>query len=120
MQYGLTHMGEPRLQGDADQTIDVMLIPYIQASIKYALKVDSDIADGDMDAARIHQAEGWAFYRVIEPILAKADAASAKRIGSIFDLSQSQPSAAGAEIKAILMSNLDAFNVSAEQIGSYD
>ena len=120
MQYGLTHMGEPRLQGVADQTIDVMLIPYIQASIKYALKVDSDIADGDMDAARIHQAEGWAFYRVIEPILAKADAASAKRIGSIFDLSQSQPSAAGAEIKAILMSNLDAFNVSAEQIGSYD
>jgi hypothetical protein len=97
-----------------------MLIPYIQATIKYALKVDADIADGDMDAARIHQAEGWAFYRVIEPILAKSDAASAQRIGSIFDLSKSQPTSSGAEIKAILMSKLSDFRVSAEQIGSYE
>ena len=120
MNYGLAHMGDARLSGVKDQTIDVMLIPYIQATIKYALKVDADIADGDMDAARIHQAEGWAFYRVIEPILAKSDAASAQRIGSIFDLSKSQPTSSGAEIKAILMSKLSDFRVSAEQIGSYE
>ena len=47
-----------------------VVITYSQAVIRYAVKVEADLAAGDMDKARIHQAEGYAFWRVLEPELA--------------------------------------------------
>ena len=46
-----------------------VVITYSQAVIRYAVKVEADIAAGDMGKARIHQAEGYAFWRVLEPEL---------------------------------------------------
>lgn len=46
-----------------------VVITYSQAVMRYATKVEADIAAGDMAKARIHQAEGYAFWRVMEPEL---------------------------------------------------
>ena len=46
-----------------------VVITYSQAVIRYAVKVEADLAEGDMGKARIHQAEGLAFWRVLEPEL---------------------------------------------------
>ena len=46
-----------------------VVITYSQAVMRYAVKVEADLAEGDMDKARIHQAEGLAFWRVLEPEL---------------------------------------------------
>ena len=46
-----------------------VVITYSQAVMRYAVKVEGDLEGGDMAKARIHQAEGLAFWRVIEPEL---------------------------------------------------
>ena len=46
-----------------------VVITYSQAVMRYASKVEADLAAGDMAKARIHQAEGYAFWRVMEPEL---------------------------------------------------
>ena len=44
-----------------------VVITYSQAVIRYATKVAVDLEAGDTDKARVHQAEGLAFWRVLEP-----------------------------------------------------
>ena len=44
-----------------------VVITYSQAVMRYASKVASDLEAGDTAKARIHQAEGYAFWRVLEP-----------------------------------------------------
>jgi hypothetical protein len=56
----------------ADEVLRNVVITYAQATIKYAGSVTADLEDGDADLARVHQAEGYAFFRVIEPMLAEA------------------------------------------------
>jgi len=49
-----------------DDIVKNLVIIYSQASIRYASKMSSDIASGDSDAADTHQAEGMAFWKVVE------------------------------------------------------
>jgi hypothetical protein len=49
-----------------DDIVKNLVIIYSQASIRYASKMSSDMASGDSDAADTHQAEGMAFWKVIE------------------------------------------------------
>ena len=73
MNDGLTALKNEDMQGviDArDEVLKNVVIVYSQASVRYASKmtVDLDEANGDYDK---HQAEGHAFYRVIEAYVAE-------------------------------------------------
>ena len=69
MNAGLTAMQNEDMQGlvDArDEVLKNIVIVYSQASVRYASKMTDDLATGDADDYDKHQAEGHAFFRVIE------------------------------------------------------
>ena len=94
-------------------------ITYVQASIRYAHVMDGDLANGDADAARVHQAEGWAFFRVIQPLVANVNAEAAATVASYYDLSAGAPrSGAGDAVQAALESAYAGLGISADDIGT--
>lgn len=105
--------------GIATATIMQQLtVTYVQAAIRYAHVMDGDLEAGDAGAARVHQAEGWAFYRVIEPLVAGVDAEAAATIASYYDLSAGPPRAgAGAAVQAALESVYAGLGITAGQVG---
>ena len=74
MNAGLTALENEDMQGviDArDEVLRQIVIVYSQASVRYASKMTADLADGDTADYDKHQAEGHAFYRVIEAYVAE-------------------------------------------------
>ena len=105
-------------QAAADVIVKNLTVTYAQATMKYAKSVDSDIADGDMDKARIHQAEGYAFWRVLAPMLAGTDV-DAAAINSVYQLSN-QPTAGSHDIVvAALTPALTSLGITSSELGSY-
>lgn len=106
-------------QGATSEILRLMTITYVQASIRYAHVMDGDLESGDADAARVHQAEGWAFFRVIEPLVASVDADAAATIASYYDLSAGAPRAgAGAAVQAALESTYAGLGITAADVGT--
>ena len=69
MNAGLTALQNEDMQGVVDARDEVLkniVIVYSQASVRYASKMTDDLAAGDTSDYDKHQAEGHAFYRVIE------------------------------------------------------
>ena len=91
---------------------------YAQATIKYAAKVYSDLEAGDTEAARVHQAEGWAFFRVIEPILGN-NGIDTSVIDSILNMENEPGSGSVADIQAVLDPVIAYFGITPEEFGSY-
>ena len=54
-----------------DEILKNIVIVYSQASVRYASKMTDDLAAGDTSDYDKHQAEGHAFYRVIEAYVAE-------------------------------------------------
>jgi len=104
-------------QAAADEIIRQIHITYVQASIRYASKMGSDLAGGDTDKARVHQAEGLSFYMVIEPMVAAADASAAATISSVYDLSN-EAADPGSSVLEALESVYSALGISADEVGS--
>ena len=104
-------------QAAADEIIRQIHITYIQASIRYASKMGSDLAGGDTDKARVHQAEGLSFYMVIEPMVAAADSSAAETISGVYDLSN-EAADPGSSVLEALESVYSALGISADEIGS--
>ena len=74
MNAGLTALQNEDMQGVVDARDDVLkniVIVYSQASVRYASKMTDDLAAGDTADYDKHQAEGHAFYRVIEAYVAE-------------------------------------------------
>ena len=74
MNAGLTALQNEDMQGviDArDEVLKNIVIVYSQASVRYASKMTDDLAAGDTADYDKHQAEGHAFYRVIEAYVAE-------------------------------------------------
>ncbi len=70
----------------ADQALRNVAITYSQAAIRYASLIEGDLADGNDAKAKEHQAEGLAFWRVVEAYLVPVGA-DAEAMNAIFDLS---------------------------------
>ena len=73
MNAGLTAMQNEDMQGlvDArDEVLKNIVIVYSQASVRYASKMTGDLAADDKADYDKHQAEGHAFFRVIEAYVA--------------------------------------------------
>ena len=75
----------------SEEIVRQITITYLQATIRYANKIDTALAKGDTGSARISQAEGWAFYRVIEPLVAGVNHQVAAAVASRLDLSMGDP-----------------------------
>ena len=74
MNAGLTALQNEDMQGVVDARDEVLkniVIVYSQASVRYASKMKDDLAAGDTADYDKHQAEGHAFYRVIEAYVAE-------------------------------------------------
>ena len=85
---GLVAMQNEDMQGlvDArDEVLKNIIIVYSQASVRYASKMTDDLADGDTDDYDKHQAEGHAFYRVIEAYVAEHNTSNSDMIVAMFD-----------------------------------
>jgi hypothetical protein len=87
------------------------------ATIRYAHLIADDLADGDEAKARVHQAEGYAFWRVMEAVLVGAGADS-DTISSILGL-ENEPGANGgsAEIREALAPAWETLGISSSDIG---
>ena len=101
----------------SSEIIKQIQITYVQATIRYASKVNSDLADGDSEKARIHQAEGWAFFRVIEPMIEGVDANVASTIDGIYNLSN-EPSDSGSTVLEALESVYSALGITSDEVGT--
>ena len=105
-------------QAAADEIKRNLVVIYSQASLKYAKKVDSDLAAGDQEAARIHQAEGYAFWRVLAPMVAGAGADTAT-VDAFYSLS-AQPAAGGYDLIAdAIAPALEAHGIGWTDLGEY-
>ncbi len=106
-------------QAAADEIVRQITITYVQATIRYAHVFDGDLDGGDDGAARVHQAEGWAFFRVLEPLVAGVDADAAATIASYHDLAAGAPKAgAGEAVQSALESVYGGLGISAGEIGT--
>ena len=94
-----------------------LAITYAQATMRYAQVVEDDLGEGDADAARVHQAEGLAFSRVMADVFA-ANGADTDAIEAFYSL-DNEPSEGGfALVSEALQPALDALGITAEDIGT--
>lgn len=91
---------------------------YIQATQRYASEMDASVASGDMDSARVEQVEGWAFYRVIEPMVAAADPAAAELISSVYDPSNAPTAGQADAVREALEAIYADLGVTKEMVGT--
>ena len=105
-------------QAAADEIVRNLVIIYSQASIRYASLIEGDLADGNDAKAKEHQAEGLAFWRVIEAY-AVWSGADASAMSDIFDLSNEPGSAGyGDAVRAALQPAWTELGISASDIGT--
>ena len=102
----------------AGEVIRNLAVIYSQAVIRYATKMTSDLAEGDTEAARVHQAEGLAFWRVIEPIVGDVDKASTDAINTVFQLSNPPKSGTEGDVRKALEPIWMSLGISAEEVGT--
>ena len=105
-------------QAAADEIVRNLVITYSQAAIRYASLIEGDLADGNDAKAAEHQAEGLAFWRVIEPyaVPAGADAAA---MSAILDLSNAPgANGYGDAVRAALQPAWTTLGISADDIGT--
>jgi len=104
----------------ADEAIRNLAITYSQATIRYAHLIAGDLAEGDNETARVHQAEGYAFWRVMEPVLVGVGA-DGDAINAILDLAN-EPGANGtaADIRQALAPAWETLGISESDIGTLD
>jgi len=95
MNAGLTAMQNEDMQGlveARDEILKNIIIVYSQASVRYASKMTDDLAAGDSSDYDKHQAEGHAFYRVIEAYVAEYTSICYNMVSHTVSLDASQAS----------------------------
>ena len=105
-------------QAASDEIVRNLVIIYSQASIRYASLIEGDLADGDDAKAKVHQAEGLAFWRVIEAY-AVWSGADAEAMSAIFDLGNAPgANGYGDAVRAALQPAWQRLGISADDIGT--
>ncbi len=101
----------------AADAVKGLSIIYSQAAIRYASLIEGDLAEGADETAKEHQAEGLAFWRVMEATLVGAGA-DGDAINAIFDLAN-EPGANGFgdEVRTALAPALASLGISEDDIG---
>ena len=100
-----------------DEVIRDITIGYLQSVLKSAAEIDAALAQGKADEARTHQAQGWAYYRVIEPLIARGNTTSARTVAGIFDLSSKPAAGSLAKATAAFNAAYGPLGISPEDVG---
>lgn len=100
-----------------DEIIRQVNITYLQATIRYANQIDEALADGDAESARVSQAEGWAFFRVVEPMVADVDPDAAAVISQRFDLASDPSEGTAPAVEDALDQVYSGLGISRSEIG---
>jgi hypothetical protein len=100
-----------------DEVKRQVIIGYAQAMIKAASGLDAALAQGRTDEGRVRQAEGWAYYRVIEPLIAEVNITAAEALADVFDLSGKPAPGTKAKVGAALGSVYGPLRITPEDIG---
>jgi hypothetical protein len=100
-----------------DDVVRDITISYVQSVLKSAADIDAALAKGKAEDARVLQAEGWAYYRVIEPLVAKANATAAKTVAGVFDLASKPAAGSAAKVSAALASAYGPLSISPADVG---
>jgi hypothetical protein len=102
-----------------DDVVRSITIAYIQSAIKYATDLDAALAQGKTDDARIWQAEGWAYFRVIEPLVSEVSPGAAQAVTGVFDLGTKPAEGAGPRVARALAEAYTPLKIHASEVGRY-
>jgi hypothetical protein len=94
-----------------------VIIGYGQAMLKAGSGLDAALSRGRTDEARVRQAEGWAYFRVIEPLIASVNTTAAEALAHALELSGQPAPGAKAKVGAALESVYGLLRITAEDIG---
>lgn len=122
MQRGLAALEARDVAGAArarDEVVRQIAITYLRSALKYAAQMDADLARGKGDDARVWQAEGWAYFRVIEPLVAQASPAAARSVAEVFDLRSKPAPGSGEKVAAALAKAYPGLGIRASEVGAY-
>ena len=100
-----------------DQIVRDITISYVQSVILAAAKVDAAVAAGKADEARVSQAGGLAYYRVIEPLIARANTTAAEAIAGVFDLKANPAAGSAAKVTAAFSTTYGPLGIAPEDVG---
>lgn len=104
----------------ADEVRRSLFVTYSQAAVRYATVAAADVADGNGDDAAVHQAEGLAFWRVIEAQAAEAGA-DVDAVNAILAIgTEPGVNGGGDEVAAALAPAWEAWGITPEDIGTLD
>jgi hypothetical protein len=112
---GKTALGARTARDDITRDLT---ISYVQAVIKSATELDAALARGKADEARVHQAEGLAYLRVIEPLIAKANTTAARTVAGVFDPASKPAPGSASKVTAALSGAYEALRISASDVGT--
>lgn len=105
-------------RAEYEEIVRRITVTYLQAAIRYAHQMDDALAEGDDALARIAQAEGGGFWRVIEPLVAQVDGEAARAVGARFALSAPPAPGSGPMAAGVLASLYEGLGISPAEIGS--
>jgi hypothetical protein len=105
------------LKAADDEIVRQILITYVRAALRYAAGSDAALAEGDVPAARVEQAEGLAYYRVIAPLVADVDEAAARTALDAFDITTGPTRGMGQVVRRALESTYGGLGIRASEIG---
>ena len=101
-----------------DQLVRDITTSYVQSAILAASKVDAALAAGNADEARVSQAQGWAYYRVIEPLIARSNTTAAEAIAAVFNLASKPAAGSAAKVTAAFGAAYGPLGISAADVGA--
>lgn len=93
-----------------------VVIVYAQATMAYAQEVAEMLAETPAKPTEEEQAEGYTFFRTIAPLVAKVDREAAAAVEAAF---MAPTTAIAEQVKAALQPAIDAYGITAEDLGTF-
>lgn len=101
-----------------DNMLKQVTVIYAQAVFKYATLIDTGLeAEEDVEKS---QAEGYAYYLAIYPLVADADPAGAEEILKAFNIATAPDEEAAEQVKDIMRSNYPKLSINEEDVRDFD
>jgi hypothetical protein len=102
-----------------DEIVRLVLITYIQSAIKYSAAIDVAVAQDKTDEARVWQSEGWAYFRVIEPLVADGNSGVARAVSGVLNLEAKPAKGSGEKVARAFAEAYDALKIRPAEVGQY-
>lgn len=106
------------VQNTRAEVVKQVIIIYVQATFKYSTLVDDGLeAEADVEKS---QAEGYAYYQAINPLVADVDPEGAAAIEAAFDLSTVADENSAENVGEILRMNYEKLDIGEDDVMEFD